>query len=150
MRIALASDHGGWKLKEEMKVYLKERGEDTVDFGTDGEASCDYPDFVARAAEAVASGECERAVVVCTTGLGANIVANKVPGVRAVPCYQEEAARLSRQDNDANVLVLGQRFTPGDRARAIVKVWLETEFGGGRHARRVGKIKELEEKYRQQ
>ncbi len=147
MRIAIACDHGGLRLKQEILDYLKETDFLVEDCGTFSEASVDYPDVVLPVAEAVARGEWDRAVLVCGTGIGVAMAANKVPGVRAAVCHDPYSARHSRAHNDANVLALGERVIGPGLARHIVAVWLETEFEGGRHARRVGKITAIEEKY---
>lgn len=147
MKIAFAADHRGYLLKEYLKGVGAELGHDVVDFGTDCEESCDYVDFGRAAAEAVGRGEAERGVLVCATGLGMSMAANKVPGVRAALCWTVHMARLSRAHNDANVLVLSGDQTGFQYAREMLTVWLETEFEGGRHARRVDKIKAIEGDY---
>ncbi len=147
LRVAIACDHGGFKLKQEVVEYLESAGIPFQDFGTFSEESVDYPDVVLPVAEAVARGECDRAVLLCGTGIGVSIVANKVPGVRAALCHDTYSARHSRLHNDANVLALGGRVVGPGLARDIVADWLETGFEGGRHARRVGKITAIEEKY---
>jgi ribose 5-phosphate isomerase B len=144
MRIGIASDHGGFRLKEEMKAYLAESGLEPVDLGVSKEESVDYPDFGAALAEKVSRGELDRGVLLCGTGIGMSIVANKFSGVRATLANDLFSARLSREHNDSNVLVLGGRVIGIDLARAIVKVWLETPFAGGRHQRRLDKISALE------
>jgi ribose 5-phosphate isomerase B len=144
MRIGIASDHGGFRLKEEMKAYLAESGMEPVDFGVSKEESVDYPDFGAALAEKVSRGELDRGVLLCGTGIGMSIVANKFPGVRATLANDLFSARLSREHNDSNILVLGGRVVGIDLARAIVKAWLETPFAGGRHQRRLDKIAALE------
>jgi len=144
MRIAMASDHAAFALKEALKAYLTELGHEVVDFGAHGEESSDYPDFVVPAARAVAAGECERGVFFCGTGLGAMLTANKVRGIRAVVCHECCSARLSREHNDANVLCMGGRIAGVELARDVLQVWLKAAFQGGRHARRVGKIMALE------
>ena len=144
MRIAVASDHRGYALKEAIKARLKAWGHHGVDFGTRSEESADYPDYALPAARAVASGECERGVLVCGSGIGMSIAANKIQGVRAALCHSEKSARLSRQHNDANVLCLSSEETAEDAMEAIVSAWLTEEFEGGRHAKRVRKIMEAE------
>jgi ribose 5-phosphate isomerase B len=144
MRIGIASDHGGFKLKEEMRAYLAELGVEPVDLGVSKEESVDYPDFGAKVAERVSRGELDRGVLLCGTGIGMSIVANKFPGVRATLANDLFSARLSREHNDSNILVLGGRVVGIDLARAIVKAWLETPFAGGRHQRRLDKIAALE------
>lgn len=148
MRVALGSDHGGFRLKEKIKTYLAARGIPHTDFGTFSEEVVDYPDFALKVAEAVAAGEYTRGILVCGTGIGVCIVANKVPGVRAALCHDSFSARASRAHNDANILTLGERVIGPGLAEEIVKVWLETEFAGGRHARRVSKIAAVETKYK--
>jgi len=148
MKIALCSDHGGFALKTEIARYLKENGFETEDFGTTNENSCDYPDFALAAAEAVASGKCEKGVFVCTTGIGISISANKVPGIRCALCNDPVSARLTREHNDANVLALGQGFVGVNLALEIVKVFFSTPFSGEeRHQRRIDKITAIEKKY---
>ena len=139
--IAIASDHGGYALKESVKKHLTERGIEFKDFGTNGLESCDYPDFGRPAAEAVASGECEKGIVICTTGIGISIVANKVEGIRCALCSETTTARLTREHNDANVLAMGGGFTGELLANEIVDVFLDTEFSGlEKHSRRISKI----------
>jgi ribose 5-phosphate isomerase B len=141
--IALGSDHGGYVLKEAVKKHLTERGIEFKDFGTDGFASCDYPEFGRAAAEAVASGECEKGIVICTTGIGISIVANKVKGIRCALCSETTTARLTREHNDANMLALGGGFTGELLANEIVDVFLDTEFSGlEKHSRRISKIED--------
>ncbi|MGL4394019.1 MAG: ribose 5-phosphate isomerase B [Brevinema sp.] len=145
MKIALGTDHGGFDLKEQVKNWLLEHGHSVEDFGTnDGLKSVDYIDYVYPASVAVADKKADRAIVFCGTGLGASYVANKVHGIRAALCDNEFCARLSREHNDANVLVLGGRVLTAERAMPIVKLWLETEFEGGRHQARIDKILEIE------
>jgi ribose 5-phosphate isomerase B len=147
MKLAFAADHRGYPLKEYLKAAAAELGHEVVDFGTDGEESCDYVDFGRAAAEAVARGEVDRGVLVCATGIGMSMAANKVPGVRAALCWTVYMARLTRAHNDANVLVLSGDQTGFQYARKMLEVWLETPFEGGRHARRMDKIKNIEEEY---
>ncbi len=142
--IIIAADHAGYALKEALKPLLAEMGLDVTDAGTDSDRSVDYPDLGRRAAEAVASGRFPRGILICGSGVGMSIVANRFPGVRAALCLDEETARMSRMHNDANVLVLAGRKTDSETARRIVRVWLETPFEGGRHGRRLEKIRELE------
>jgi ribose 5-phosphate isomerase B len=144
MRIALGSDHAGFALKEDVKRYLAELHVPLVDFGTNSDASVDYPEYAARVARAVASGECDRGILVCRTGIGMSIAANKVRGIRAAAVGDLESARLSRSHNDANVLALAGLTMPFDKAREIVRIFLETPFAGGRHQRRVDEILRLE------
>jgi len=143
-RICIGSDHGGFRLKEKLKVYLTGQGFRVKDVGTYSEESCDYPEFAFRAACEVSRGRIRRGVIICKSGIGNSIVANKLPRVRAALCYNIKAARLSRQHNDSNMLVLGSVFTPEKKARAILDVWLHTGFEGGRHSRRLKLIDQIE------
>ena len=147
MKIAIACDHGGLNLKNTVKKYLEDNGYEVIDFGTDSTASCDYPDYALPAAEAVASGKCERGIVICSTGLGVSIVANKVPGVRCAHCHDSYCAEFTRLHNNSNMLALGEKVVGGGYALKIVETFLKTEFEGGRHQRRVDKITEIEKKY---
>src|SRR6184192_1823110 len=140
MRIAVASDHAGFKYKTLLARHLVELGHEVKDFGTYSEEPVDYPDFIRPAAEAVARGECERGIVLGGSGNGEAMAANRVKGVRCALCWNEEVARLARAHNDANVISLGQRVIPEDVAMKIVSVWLETAFEGGRHERRVAQL----------
>ncbi len=144
--IALGADHAGFALKEQIKAWLGARGAQIHDYGTFSLDSVDYPDFATRVAEAVTSGTASRGVLVCGTGLGMAMVANKFPGIRAAVCGDVHTARMSREHNDANVLALGARVTDRDVAVGILEAWLETAFVGGRHARRLEKIAAIEEK----
>jgi ribose 5-phosphate isomerase B len=146
MKIALASDHAGYAEKERLKPLLRELGVEFEDLGTVSEDSVDYPDYARRVAEAVARGNAEQGLLVCGSGTGMAIAANKVQGVRAAVAWSEETARLARQHNDANVLAIGARTTPEGDIPKIVRAWFNTRFDGGRHAARVEKIKELENK----
>lgn len=137
MKIAMASDHAGFGYKERIKSHLEAAGHEVVDFGTDSEASVDYPRFIRPAAEAVARGECERAIVLGGSGNGEAMAANRVVGVRCALCWDETTARLARQHNDANALALGQRLISIERALAIVDIWIDTPFEGGRHIERI-------------
>ncbi len=147
MRIGLACDHGGFELKEELKAFLKSTGVETVDMGSFNEESVDYPDFGVLVAEQVSRGELERGILICGTGIGMSIVANKFPGVRAALANDLYSARCSREHNDANILVIGGRMIGREVAREIVKVWLSTPFAGGRHQQRIDKIKALEKQH---
>ncbi|MBQ1410050.1 MAG: ribose 5-phosphate isomerase B [Oscillospiraceae bacterium] len=142
--IALACDHGALALKEAIKAHLEEKGLSYKDFGTNSTESCDYPDFAGPAARAVASGECEKGIVCCTTGIGVSIVANKVPGVRCALLHDHMSARLTRQHNDANMMALGAAITSPMMAMELIDIFLGTEFQGGRHQRRVDKITAME------
>lgn len=143
MKIAIASDHAGFKYKEEIKKYLLEQGHEVTDFGTDSQQACDYPDFVRLAAESVASGDSQRGIVLGGSGNGEAMVANKVAGIRCALCWDLCSARLSREHNNANVLSLGERMMTTSEAIAIVKLWLDTGFEGGRHQRRIEKIEKI-------
>lgn len=139
--IALGSDHGGYDLKCQIMEYLKENNIEYKDFGCYDKTSCDYPDFGRAAAEAVASGECDRGIVVCTTGIGISIAANKVPGVRCALCMDPYLAKMTRLHNDANMLALGGGITGRNLALEIVETFLNTEFSQGEnHIRRIGKL----------
>lgn len=145
MKIAIASDHGGYDLKEQVKAWLQEMGHEAVDCGCHSKESCDYPDFGAAAAQAVASGQCERGIVICTTGIGISIAANKVRGIRCALCADPLSAEMTRRHNDANMLAMGAGVVGPLLARRIVETFLATGFEGGRHQRRVDKIMALEE-----
>ena len=144
IKIAIASDHAGFSTKEELKPLLTQLGIEFTDLGTSSEESVDYPDYAQKVGEQVARGEVDQGVLVCGSGTGMAITANKVPGVRAAVAWSEEIARLARQHNDANVLAIGARTTPEGEIPKIVRVWFETAFEGGRHAARVNKINALE------
>ena len=144
MRIALASDHAGYAEKERLKTVLSDLGIEFDDLGTRSEESVDYPDYARAVAEQVADGRVEQGLLVCGSGTGMAITANKVPGVRAAVAWSEEIARLARQHNDANVLAIGARTTPPADIPNIVRAWFSTEFEGGRHATRVNKICDVE------
>lgn len=137
MRIAIGSDHAGFRYKERLRELLSGWGHEVTDFGTDSEESVDYPVYIRPVAEAVARGEFDRGIVLGGSGNGEAIVANRVPGVRCTLCWNVESARYARQHNDANVLSLGQRLVPEEDLEAIVRTWLETPFDGGRHVRRI-------------
>ena len=148
MKSAIACDHGGLNLKNAVKKYLTAHGYEYEDFGTDTNASCDYPDFAVQAAEAVASGRCERGIVVCSSGIGVSIVANKVPGIRCAHCHDTYCAKYTRLHNDANMIAFGEKCIGEGMMEEIVSLFLTTEFEGGeRHERRVKKIAEIEKKY---
>jgi ribose 5-phosphate isomerase B len=146
--IAIAADHAGYHLKEELKPFLRGLGHDWKDFGTNSTESVDYPDFAEQVARAVAEGLCPRGIVICGTGVGSAIAANKVAGVRAGLCHEPFSARHARLHNDANVLALGARVIGAGLAKDIVAAWLDAPFEGGRHARRVEKIRHIEERER--
>jgi ribose 5-phosphate isomerase B len=143
LKLALGADHAGRAAKDNLARMLREMGHEVTDCGTDSDASCDYPDFAARVCQAVTAGQCERGILVCGTGVGMSMAANRVPGIRAAACQQVEAARLSRAHNDANVLCLGARLNTAEALQAMTDVWLTTAFEGGRHARRVEKINSM-------
>jgi ribose 5-phosphate isomerase B len=140
MRIAIASDHAGFIYKTELIALLNELGHEITDFGTDSETSVDYPDFIRPAAEAVAKGDADRGIVLGGSGNGEQMVANKVSGVRAALCWDTTTARLARQHNDANVISIGQRVVGIEAAKDAVRVFLSTDFEGGRHIRRIEKM----------
>lgn len=144
MKIAIGADHAGFELKEKLKQRLLQQGVEVDDRGTLDNNSVDYPDFAAAVGREVASGRAERGLLVCGSGIGMAVAANKVPGVRAANITTEEEARLSREHNDLNVLTMGARILQEDQAFRILEAWLTTEFAGGRHQRRVEKISELE------
>ena len=144
--IAIASDHGGYQLKEHLKAYLAAKGISYEGFGTDSTDSCDYPVFGEAAARAVADGQCEKGIVICTTGIGISISANKVKGVRCALCGDVVSAEMTRRHNDANMLALGAAIVGVMTAERIVDVFLSTDFEGGRHARRVGRMMDIEQK----
>jgi ribose 5-phosphate isomerase B len=145
MKIAIACDHGGYDLKENLAEYLREQGHEVKDFGSYSKESIDYPDFIFPAAEAVAGGEFERGVVVCTTGIGVSICANKVAGIRCALCSDEYSARMTRMHNDTNMIAFGGNVTTAVRAREMLDIWLKTPFSNGeRHCRRIDKISAYE------
>jgi ribose 5-phosphate isomerase B len=146
MKIAIGCDHAGVELKEEIISLLKNLNIDFVDFGTDTPQSVDYPDFGEKVSEAVSSGRIERGILICGTGIGMSIVANKFPGIRASLCNELFTAKMSRMHNDANVLVLGGRIVGRDLAKEIVRTWVSTPFEGNRHSRRLDKIEKIEER----
>jgi ribose 5-phosphate isomerase B len=145
MKIAIAADHAGYEEKERLKPVLDSLGIQYEDLGTQSTESVDYPDFAQKVAEEVASGHVDQGLLVCGSGTGMAIAANKVPGVRAAVAWSEEIARLAREHNDANILSLAARFTPFDELVKIVRAWFAAGFDGGRHARRVEKIREIEQ-----
>lgn len=146
MKIAVGADHGGWELKEALKPFLAGLGHQVQDLGPYDEAAVDYPDFGIAVASAVAAGKADRGILICGTGIGMAIVANRHPGIRAALCHDLYTARLSREHNDANILVLGGRIIGKGLALEMARVWLETEFTGGRHSRRLDKVREWEER----
>ncbi|MBQ3792371.1 MAG: ribose 5-phosphate isomerase B [Clostridia bacterium] len=144
--IAMASDHGGFQLKEELEKVLKEKGYEVIDFGTYTPESCDYPDFAVPACRAVTAGKCGCAILVCGTGIGMSICANKIPGIRAAVCENTVTTEFTRRHNDANVLCLGQRIVSSEMAIRLTEIFLNTEFEGGRHSRRIEKISAIEKR----
>ena len=142
MTIAIGSDHGGYDLKETVKTYLNEIGVEFKDFGTYTTESCDYPDIAKIVAKAVVNDEYEKGILLCGTGIGIGIAANKVHGIRAALCHDTFSAQYSRKHNDANILTMGERVIGPGLACEVVRVWLSSEFEGGRHARRVAKIED--------
>jgi ribose 5-phosphate isomerase B len=144
MQIGLACDHGGFDLKEELKAFLTSIGVEPIDMGTFNQDSVDYPDLGVLVAEKISRGELEKGILICGTGIGMSIVANKFPGVRAALANDLYSSRFSREHTDANILVIGGRIVGKDLAREILRVWLETPFAGGRHKRRLEKIEALE------
>ncbi len=146
MQIGLACDHGGFELKEELKAFLRSLSIEPIDMGPSSEDPVDYPDFGARVAEKVSQGELEKGILICGTGIGMSVVANKFPGVRAALANDLYSARCSREHNDSNILIIGGRIVGKGLAKEIVKIWLETSFSGGRHKARLEKIEALEKK----
>jgi len=144
VKIVLGSDHGGFYLKEEIARWLEARSIEVVDVGAYNTDSVDYPDISAKAAKEILEGRCERGILVCGTGIGIGIAANKIDGIRAALCHDVYSARKSREHNDANILTLGERVVGIGAALLVVEEWLKAEFEGGRHEKRVAKIKELE------
>lgn len=140
MKIGIGADHAGYQHKEHIKAFLTERGEEVQDFGTDSEASVDYPSIMRAVALSVANGDCERGIVLGGSGNGEAMVANRVRGIRCALCWSAETAKLAREHNNANVISIGQRLTRIETALEIVRTWLETPFEGGRHARRIEQI----------
>ena len=142
--IALGADHGGYKLKEEIKKYLDEIGIEYKDFGTNSEERCDYPEFAEKVAKAVQSKECEKGILVCGTGFGVTIVANKFKGIRCASCWNEDVAKLLKGHNNANIIALPGRFINTSQAIVILRAWIATEFMGGRHQERLQMIQNIE------
>jgi ribose 5-phosphate isomerase B len=147
LRVALGADHAGWELKEHLKAWLIDAGYPILDFGTHSADPVDYPDYAVAVGEAVVAGKADRGVLVCGTGLGVAMAANKVPGVRAASCVETYTARMSREHNDANVLGIGARLVDGEAAVEVLRLWLETAFAGGRHQRRLDRIADIERRY---
>lgn len=147
MKIAIGADHAGFVLKDQVRDALRQAGHDVVDVGTNSAESTDYPDYAGAVAHDVISGVVERGVLVCSTGVGMSIAANKVDGIRAALAVSPEEVRLTRAHNDANIITIGARYTDAQTASEMVRVFLETPFDGGRHARRIAKIAELEKNH---
>ena len=147
MKLAIACDHGGLDLKRTAVDYLHTHGYEVIDFGTNEACSCDYPDFALPAAEAVANGTCDRGVVICGTGIGVSIAANKVKGIRCAHCHDTYSAKYTRLHNDANMLAFGQRVIGEGLMLEILETFLTTGFEGGRHQKRIDKITAIENKY---
>lgn len=148
MKLALGCDHGGYRLKEEIKKLLEEEGIVYQDFGCYSTEAVDYPDVAQAVGEAVAAGDFDKGIICCGTGIGVSIAANKIPGIRAALCHDTFSAKATREHNDSNVLTMGERVIGFGLARDIVKTWLGAEFAGGRHQRRVDKIAGIEAKYK--
>jgi ribose 5-phosphate isomerase B len=144
MRIAIGSDHGGVELKDFLVQVVRSKGVDIEDLGTQGNNSVDYPDFGRLVSVQVSAGRAERGILICTSGIGMSILANKFPGIRAALVHDPEGARLSREHNNSNILVLGGSVTDKSLAEQILEIWLETPFAGGRHQRRIDKIAQIE------
>jgi ribose 5-phosphate isomerase B len=145
--IAIGSDHAGYLLKADIIKFLESKGFEVKDFGTNGPESVDYPDYGRAVAESVAGNECEKGILICGTGIGISIAANKVPGVRAALCTDSYMAKMCKQHNDANIIAIGERVVGPGLALDIIETWLETEFLGGRHQNRLNKISDIEKKY---
>ena len=142
--IAIGADHGGYRLKEEIKKYFDEQGIEYKDFGTYSEERVDYPDIAKEVSKAVQSKKCDRGILICRSGYGMSMVANKFKGIRSAPCFEETAAKFSRMHNDSNMLALGADYVTTSKAIQIVRVWIATEFEGGRHRDRLALIEEIE------
>ena len=142
--IAIGCDHGGYKLKEELKKYMDEKNIEYKDCGTMSEESIDYPNIAKKVAKSVQSKECEKGILICRSGIGMSICANKFKGIRCTPCYKEETAKYARMHNDSNVLALGADYITTNEAICIFRMWLATEFEGGRHEERLKLIEEIE------
>jgi ribose 5-phosphate isomerase B len=144
MKIALGADHAGYLLKDRIRQYVTERGHQVIDEGTNTSDSVDYPDYAAKVAEDVAAGRAERGILVCGSGIGMAIAANKVPGIRAANICNEYQAQMSREHNNLNVITLGARILDENDAKQIIQIWLDTPFSGGRHSGRLDKLHEIE------
>lgn len=148
MKIGIGNDHSSVEMKQQIKEFIEQMGHEVVDFGTNSTESCDYPVYGEKVAEAVVAGEVERGIVICGTGIGISLAANKVKGIRCVVCSEPYSARLSRQHNNSNMLAVGARVIGIEMAKMIVTEWLNTEFEGGRHQRRIDMLTAIEEKQR--
>lgn len=146
MKIGIGNDHSAVEMKQEITAYLQELGHEVVNYGTDSGASCDYPEYGEKVGRAVVNGEVEKGILICGTGFGISLAANKVKGVRAVVCSEPYTAKLSRMHNDANVLAFGARVVGIEMAKMIVNEWLSAEFEGGRHQRRIDMVMAIEDK----
>ena len=146
MKVAIANDHAATELKFQVKEYLESKGYEVINYGTDTNDSCNYPEFGEAVGKAVASGEADKGVLICGTGVGISIAANKVKGVRAVVCSEPVTARLSKMHNDSNIVAFGARIVGFETAKAIIDAFFETEYEGGRHQRRIDMIHEIEER----
>ena len=146
MKIAIGSDHGGYRLKEEIKKYLDEKDIEFVDFGCEGEEAIDYPDIASKVAKAVQSGKCEQGILICRSGIGMSVVANKFKGIRCALCHNEYTAKYARLHNDSNVLAMGADDLTTNEAICILRMWFASSFEGGRHIERLELIKEIEDK----
>jgi ribose 5-phosphate isomerase B len=144
MKIAIAADHAGFALKEQLRRRLADDGHEVIDFGTNSADSCDYPDYAQPVAREVGMGHSDRGILVCSTGIGMAMAANKVDGVRAAPAVSDDEVKMTREHNDANVLTIGAKYLDEAAAMNLIHIFLGTEFSGGRHARRVAKIAQLE------
>jgi ribose 5-phosphate isomerase B len=144
MKIAIGADHAGFALKDQVRDALRQAGHEVIDVGANSAESTDYPDYAGTVAHDVVSGAADRGILVCSTGVGMSIAANKVHGIRAAIAFNPDEVRLTRAHNDANIITLGARYTSSEAANEMVRIFLETSFEGGRHARRVGKIAQLE------
>jgi ribose 5-phosphate isomerase B len=147
MKISLAADHGGFELKNSILSYLKSKNYEVIDLGTNSTDSVDYPDFAIKAVESILNKDADRAIIMCGTGIGISIAANRFPGIRATLCWDPFTAKLSRLHNNSNILAMGGRLIGIELAKEIVNVWLNTEFEGGRHEKRIAKIDEYAKKY---
>lgn len=145
MKISIGADHAGFALKEKLRVWLVDRGHEVIDHGTHNTESTDYPDYAVAVGEDVSHGRAARGVLVCSTGVGMSITANKVPGIRAALAWNEDEVRLTREHNDANVITLGARYSEQPQAEQMLDTFLNTEFSGGRHSRRINKIAQAEQ-----